>query len=158
MRNFLYLRLVATVTLVTLVSYMVYFPSRYSPLILRLDWMMFALNEGVFALFITNSLSVLFIYYRYYPQKEISKVSIRFYWISFVIAILWACSMVFIFFAMLIYEKLGKDDGLAGNERHVQMWLSLAIAGLLVVQLIGGRRMIKTIRKNARAQLENSFA
>jgi hypothetical protein len=66
--------------------------------------------------------------------------------------------MVFKFFVLLIYEAMQKYDGLDENTRHWHMLIALALAGLLIMQLIGGRRMIKTIKRNARHQLENSFA
>ena len=158
MKHFLYLRIVATVILVAFLSYMIYFISHYSVNIIRDDWKMLALNEFMFALFTTNSLSVLFMYYKYYPDKEIPKAAIRFYWFSFVVACLCFAFMMFIFFSMLIYEMNGGDDGLAGNERHWQMVITLIIEVLLIVQLTGSRRMIRTIRKNVRQRLENSFA
>jgi len=140
------------------VSYMIYFISRYSLNIIRDDWKMLALNEFLFALFTTNSISVLFIYYKYYPDKAIPKASIRFYWFSFVVACTCAAYMVAIIVSMLIFESNSMDDGLDDAIRHWQMLSSLIIEGLLIVQLIGSRRMLRTIHQNVRRQLENSFA
>lgn len=112
-------------------------------------------SEILFAILMSHGVLSLAKYYQYYPDKEIPKTSAIFYRIAEIGC--WLCLFFIlianagiIFFSVASYQA-------AIRQNYPTLIFSFILFSLFLVQIMGGRRMIKTIRENARLQLENSF-
>jgi hypothetical protein len=161
MKKFLYLRIVAIVTLVAIITYIAFIVYFWLTRISSSNWYIPALSLTVLALLASHSIIVLFIYHKYYPDKEINKAAMTYYRLSviccWILNGLLLLSIVITMAIAMTFEQ-SPDPVLSGKRPeysfHLYTFLSAIIIG---VQLIGGQRMLKTIRQNARHQLENSF-
>jgi hypothetical protein len=94
------------------------------------------------------SSSILFIYTRYYPDKDIPGNVMIANRIGNGIA--WFCALIVLLAAISMLALENEVD-------YLSAFICALYALLTVVQLIMGTRLIKTIRQNARLNLENSF-
>lgn len=148
MKKFLYLRITAfiiIVGIVALLAFSIYFWIGHFNIKF---WYRTALVLVIFAMFACQSVLILFIFRNYYPDKEISRTYKVCYHVSAIYSIIW--SLVFIGGTVYDVAKSYKMDTIS------MLVLSVSIITTFI-QFFGGRRLLKTIRRNARQQLENSF-
>lgn len=101
-----------------------------------------------------HNLFIIFIYRKYYPEKEILKSHKIFNKVLSILCLLDLLLILLINFSLIMYiiRKIG--DQITTNVLILFSILSITI----VIQVTGGFRLIKIVRENARLQLEASFA
>jgi hypothetical protein len=101
--------------------------------------------------FVGHSSSVLYIHHRCYPDKELSRATDLFYRITS-----YGCGTICFIFLIVVIVMVND------NEKDSGTWSFIKVTALLIavfaLQLHGAKQLVKTIRQNARQQLENSFA
>jgi L-asparagine transporter-like permease len=156
MKKFLYLRMVAITNCVILALFMV---------VLLANWREYADGNKLYEFFITGLILtllalhtgfILFLYYKYYPSSEIpASVTICF---RIADTICWICVvLLFLTLIVLLFFDTG-NQAYHTRGYYTVLIMSVLLSLLIMVQLTGGHRLLKTIRRNARQQLENSFA
>lgn len=148
MRRFLYLRILAMIHLVCItcciaaVVVVITNEKQFS------DGGLLITGTVVFLLCAFPSISILFMYTRYYPDKDIPGNVMIANRIGNGIA--WFGAFIVLLAAISILTMENKAD-------YEPAFICASYALLTVVQLITGNRLIKTIRRNARLTLVNSF-
>jgi len=155
MKNFLYLRILAITTCLILVACMIMILTNWKQYLHGGTLNVLIINETILSLMAAHSVIILFIYYRYFPDKEIPKSMHVCYKVSRVVG--WIC-VVFLLVAMVTVLVFSGEDLETEPEGYLTIYLCTTLSTLMMVQLFGGARLVKAIRKNARRQLENSFA
>jgi hypothetical protein len=103
--------------------------------------------------FVGHCASVLYIHHRCYPDKELSRATDLFYRITS-----YGCGTICFLFLIGLFVLMSNGE----TEKDKNTWFVIIPGALFIalfaVQLYGGKQLFRTIRQNARAQLENSFA
>jgi len=107
--------------------------------------------EAFFGAMISHSILTLTIYTRWYPDQEISKTISVFYRVAEV-----SCWIILLFLLMSPIGLIFGQDHLKSSD-YITASLSLMMFVLFLIQIIGGRRLVNTINRNAREQFDNSF-
>ena len=108
---------------------------------------------GIYGLPVLHNLLIIFIYRRFYPDKEVRRPH---RWINTILSILCLIDlMIFIFFInMFSVNSFREDDKL---EVFIIVTLLITLSITTVVQAVGSFRLIKIVRENVRMQLKDSF-
>jgi len=108
--------------------------------------------ELLFAIMISHNILSLTIYGKCYPDQEIPKVVSVLYRISEVGC--WLCLLIIL--GGLILVLFDSDQKFTIGIYTITS-IGFILIVLFVIQIIGGRRLVNTIKRNIRKQLENSF-
>jgi L-asparagine transporter-like permease len=157
MKKFLYLRIIAVITAAILVFFMfttlmaLYIQASNKSL---WDLLMY---EAFLLLFISHSTIILYLYKKHYPDIEIPGNTSFWYILSVIAGWLAVIFIIFIIIGMSFPTE--KRHGQTNIDRgHLIVLIIISLLGiLLIIQLSGAMRMVKTIQKNARQKLEDSF-
>lgn len=102
---------------------------------------------------VLHNLLILFIYRRYYPNREVSK-ALR------ILNIILNVICIFDLIVFLITTAASTTRAYP-NEDKLQTYIDFTIVALLcittTIQIIGSFRLIKIVKENAQLQLEDSF-
>lgn len=150
MKRFLYLRIVTIISLVLSISCMILIVFNWSKWNFKMEWYKFLLDESPVVPFCLHGITLIFIYQKFYPDKELPKGIVLFFNIVSIICLILLGLLLFSIL-WVIYMKISTV------RNTVLLVLVFVVILLQVIQIIGGRHMIKTIRQNVRKQLENSF-
>ena len=148
MKKFLYLRITAIILIVAVFALMVYLVYLWMGHFNYTYLVRFVLIQVMLAMFSSQSVLILFIFRNFYPDREISKTYKIFYLLSVIFTIL--CNLFFI--GGTLYDVV-KGHGVD----TIPMLILVFLISTALIQILGGRHMIKTIRRNVHQQLENSF-
>jgi hypothetical protein len=156
MQKFLYLRIIAITTAAIILALMIYIFVIFKNFFDHSNTLKtICLGEGSMAAFLGHSILTLFIYYKYYPHTEVSRVAKV---TAIILSILCWLNIAFILLFVLQMAVVIMNNNSAKSDQ-VLVCITLFLIGILYfVQLLGSRRLLKTIQRNARLQLENSFA
>lgn len=152
MKKYLYLRILAAINMVIAVICMVLL-LRFLNSSSNTDAIYsFLIGETIFATLAAHSGFILFIYNKYFPDKEMPRAAVVCYRINEVLGWLAAVflSLVFVFAMPDLRES---EFGIA----HMTLVFCGVMAVLMMIQMVQGMRLVETIRENARLTLENSF-
>jgi hypothetical protein len=111
------------------------------------------LHLGLFGPPLFHNLLILFIYNKYYPEREIGK---PFRTLNTILNILCSINLLIYIFSVAISSthEYKEADKLA---TYMSVALSVVLCITTAIQIAGSYRLFKTIRENAQLQLEDSF-
>lgn len=152
MKNFLFLRINALVGIIAGIVLLCYTLSAaiehvtYVFLFVLFSFIMLGLP-------VLHNLLIIFIYRRYYPEREISK-ALRI--LNILLNIICIFDLVVFIFSAATFStsKYREDDKL---EAHMMLAVTVLLCITTTIQIIGSFRLIKIVRENAQLQLEDGF-
>ncbi|MFT3825070.1 MAG: hypothetical protein QM731_14195 [Chitinophagaceae bacterium] len=155
MKKFLLLRILAIVYLVVVsFAFIIQLATINNERNTTDAWAFFCLMISLINM-ICQSIVILIIYHKYYPATEIRTSSMVFHRIVFVSS--WVCQ-AFLLFAVVGFFFTDSDISSLTQEDFIIAGTVLLIIAINIIQTLGARRIVKTIRKNYFVQLEEAFA
>lgn len=154
MKKFLYLRIMAITSAVLLAVFMVGMLLSWHNYSKRGELLSFFGSEAIFGILLCHCILSIVIYHKYYPANEIPRIVILFYRLAEVGC--WLCLLILL--GATIALTFSEDDFITSvKENYRAIIVGIIFLVVFIVQLAGGRKLTKTIRENARLELENSF-
>ena|SRR5882724_1071109 len=157
LRKFLYLRIIAIITTIVQVGYLLFISWMMLRSVQNLTTEQYIINIAWLLILTSHGIITLLLLSKNYPATEIQKNWKTLYRVSSVVTWICVCFISFGVFVFLVATDFRSDYSGRRDIVNLFVFLFFLLMALNIIQLIGGHRLVSTIQRNSSKQFEDMF-